>query len=75
MKKSLLALYEEAKSQPTAAQLFVQEVADVTKRSVPAVRNWLNGRFTPDALAQEALAQHFGTSAEELFGKHTTSNQ
>lgn len=68
MKKiSFKALYEEQKSKPTAAQMFVKEVADLTKRSEVTVRMWLSGQQTPDRLAQEIIAQHYGVDVDTLF--------
>ena len=47
-KKTFKALYEEQKKKPTAAQLFVSEVATLTKRSEATVRMWLSGQQVPD---------------------------
>ncbi len=63
-------LYANAKRQPkpdTPANAFVREIAEVTKKSEVAVRKWLYGDATPDALTQATLASHFNTTPEELF--------
>lgn len=63
--------YDQAKSQPkpeTPAVAFVREVAAVTKKSEVAVRRWLAG-VEPDALTQQVLAAHFGTTPDQLFPK------
>lgn len=67
---TLTERYEKAKTQvrPVApATAFLREVAQVTKKSELAVRRWLSGENTPDALTQEVLAQHFNTTPDELF--------
>lgn len=69
---TLTERYEQAKSQRqpravTPALAFVQQVAEVTKKSEIAVRRWLSGASQPDALTQDVLARHFSTTPEELF--------
>lgn len=59
--------YIKERQKPTAPQLFIEEVADVTKRSTTTVRMWMSGAQVPDALTQQVLADHFGTTPEELF--------
>lgn len=70
IKMTLLELYQQVKKQnrPVApATAFVREVAAVTKKSELAVRRWIAGETEPDALTQEVLAKHFGTTPESLF--------
>lgn len=54
---------------PTVA--FIREVCEVTKKTEPSVRRWLSDSESiacvPDALTQEVLARHFGTTPQELF--------
>lgn len=72
---TLKDLYDQAKSQPkpeTPAVAFVREVAAVTKKSELTVRRWLTG-VEPDALTQEVLAAHFGTTPDQLFPKVQTA--
>lgn len=67
---TLAERYQIAKNQarPIApATAFVREIAEVTKKSELAVRRWLSGEATPDALTQTVLANHFNTTPEELF--------
>lgn len=67
---TLAERYEQAKRQKRAlppAQAFVKNVAEVTKKSEIAVRRWLAGTIVPDALTQDVLAKHFGTTPDELF--------
>lgn len=68
-KKTFKALYEEQKKKPTAAQVFVSEVATLTKRSEATVRMWLSGQQVPDELAQTMIAEKYQVSIESLFPK------
>lgn len=70
---TLVERYQQAKNQarPVApATAFIREIMEVTKKSEIAVRRWLSGETTPDALTQEVLAKHLDTTSEELFPKH-----
>lgn len=60
-------LYLQVREKPTPAQLFVKEIAELTKRSEGTVRMWISERQVPDALAKSLIADHFGVSAETLF--------
>lgn len=48
---------------------FVRRIATVTRRSEAAVYNWISGKYRPDALAQNVIAQELGIPANELFPK------
>lgn len=67
---TLAERYQEAKNKErplTPAVAFIREVADVTKKSDIAVRRWISGEVTPDALTQQVLAKHFKCTPEDLF--------
>ena len=71
---TLIERYQQAKAKKQAAPMtpaaaFVQEIANVSKKSEIAVRRWLSGKIEPDALTQDVLAKHFGTTVEDLFPK------
>ena len=73
---TLREIYDEVKAKPvkrvlppTPSQAFVMELAQVTKKSELAVRRWIGGQATPDALTQEVLAKHLNTTPEDLFPK------
>ena len=66
-KKSFKDLYEEEKKKPTSAQIFVSDVAKLTKRSEATVRMWISGRQVPDELAQNMIAEKFNVDVETLF--------
>lgn len=68
-KKTFKALYEEQKKKPTAAQVFVSEVATLTKRREATVRMWLSGQQVPDELAQTMIAEKYNVSIDSLFPK------
>lgn len=68
-KKTFKALYEEQKKKPTAAQVFVSEVATLTKRHEATVRMWLSGQQVPDELAQTMIAEKYNVSIDSLFPK------
>ncbi len=68
-KKTFQMLYDEQKKKPTAAQLFISRVAEITHRKEQTVRMWLSGQQTPDELVQGVIAREFGVSAAELFPK------
>lgn len=65
--KTFKELYEEEKKKPTAAQVFISEVAKLTKRSEMTVRMWVAGTQTPDELAKSVIAQRYGVDANGLF--------
>ena len=66
-KKSFRDLYEEEKKKPTSAQIFISDVAKLTKRSEATVRMWISGRQVPDELAQNMIAEKFNVDVETLF--------
>ena len=68
---TLAERYELIKAEApiSPARAFLQEVAEVTKKSELAVRRWISGETIPDALTQAVLAKHLKTTPEELFPK------
>lgn len=66
-KKTFKDLYEEEKKKPTSAQIFVSDVAKLTKRSEATVRMWISGRQVPDELVQSMIAEKFNVDVETLF--------
>lgn len=67
--KSFFDLYKEEREKPTAAQLFIANIAKITHRSEQTVRIWLTGTQTPDDLAQSVIAKAYGVKQETLFPK------
>ena len=65
--KSFRDLYEEEKKKPTSAQIFISDVAKLTKRSEATVRMWISGRQVPDELVQNMIADRFNVDVETLF--------
>lgn len=64
---TLKELYQKRKAQPVPGVAFVREVATVTNRAESSVYRWLLSDVVPDATTQQVLAEHFGTTPEELF--------
>lgn len=60
-------LYAQAKMSATPAQVFVTELANITKKSEITVRRWLSGETVPDTLTRSIIAKHFNSTEEELF--------
>lgn len=65
--KTFREIYIAEGNKPTPRQVFLSEVAELTKKSEATVRQWLSGNQSPDALTQEVLAKHFNTTPQELF--------
>lgn len=68
-KKTFKTLYEEEKKKPTAAQMFISEIAALTKRSEATVRMWIAGQQVPDELVQSIIAERYNVSVDSLFPK------
>lgn len=60
-------LYLREKEKPTPAQSFIEDIAELTKRSANTVRMWLQGKQVPDALAQSLIAEKFNIDVSTLF--------
>lgn len=64
---TLKELYLKRKEQPVPGIAFIREVAALTKKNEASVYRWIGGTVVPDKLTQQVLADHFGTTPEELF--------
>lgn len=60
-------LYTIELRKPTAAALFVKNIAEATHRQENTVRMWLAGRQKPDELACSIIAKELGVNPDELF--------
>lgn len=67
IKMSFKDLYLQEKEKPTPAQSFIEEIAELTKRSTNTVRMWIQGKQKPDALAQTQIAERFNIDVSSLF--------
>lgn len=65
--KSFTQLYLERKNEPTPAQKFISEVAELTNRSEQTVRMWLSGVQTPDPNVSKVIGMHFNVDPDTLF--------
>lgn len=68
-KMSFKDLYLQEKEKPTPAQTFIEDIAELTKRSVNTVRMWIAGKQAPDALAQAQIAEKYNIDVTSLFPK------
>jgi len=71
-KKTFVEIYAQTKAkvrkiEKTPAQKFVDDVAEITKKTPLTVRQWLYGAQVPDKLTQSVLADYFGSTPEQLF--------
>ncbi|MCM1075996.1 MAG: hypothetical protein NC411_01385 [Bacteroides sp.] len=60
-------LYLQEKEKPTPAQTFIEDIAELTKRSTNTIRMWLQGKQIPDALAQSLIAEKYNIEVSSLF--------
>ena len=67
MQKSFTELYKEQTAKPSPAQVFITEMAELTRRKPWTVRGWTSGRTYPSPLEQETIAEHFGIPVHVLF--------
>lgn len=60
-------LYLQEKEKPTPAQTFIEDIAELTKRSTNTIRMWIQGKQIPDALAQSLIAEKYNLDVSSLF--------
>lgn len=68
-RKTFRQIYMERKSEPTPAQRFITEVAELTNRSEITVRMWLAGTQIPDPNVSRVIGMHFNVEPDSLFAK------
>ena len=68
---------EVRKGRMSPGAAFIREMMEVTKKCESAVRKWVaeENPIYPDALTQKVLADHFGTTEEELFPIRKTGKE
>lgn len=64
---TLKEIYQQQKELPTPAQLFVQELANITCREETTIRQWLSGVQEPPRRAKISIAKHLSLPVDELF--------
>jgi hypothetical protein len=67
--KTFRELYFETKEQPTPTQLFLDDIAKLSRCKVATVRSWALSGITPGKLTQAIVSQHLGIPADKLFPK------
>lgn len=68
-KISLSELYKEKlmQKQVSPARQLIQDLMDATGRSEVTVRMWINGKFKPEPIIQNIIAEKLGIDADSLF--------
>lgn len=67
MYQTFIQLYQNAKGKPTPCEEFVNEVAQLTGRSVSTVKKWGIGFAVPEINVRVMLSKHFKIPVNELF--------
>lgn len=70
IKKSLAELYKEKKKERHPAQLFIDEIVNLTGRSELTVRLWLGGHHMPEPIIANLIANHFNLDPEYVFPRN-----
>lgn len=70
-KISLSELYQEKLKQKkvSPARQLIQDLMDATGRSEVTVRMWISGKFKPEPIIQNIIAEKLGVDVESLFPK------
>jgi len=71
---TLKELYQQAKEQPSPAQVFIAEIAEATCRELSTVRQWLSGVQVPNAKAKERISAIINVPVDELFPADEVGN-
>lgn len=68
-KISLKELYKEklAQKQLSPARQLIQDLMEATGRSEVTVRMWIRGKFMPEPIIQNVIAEKLGLDVESLF--------
>lgn len=68
-KISLSKLYKEKMEQKqiSPARQMIQELMDATGRSEVTVRLWISGKFKPEPIIQNIIADTLGLDVDGLF--------
>ncbi len=72
---TLKEIYQEEKSKPTPAQIFINWIAEVTCRETSTVRQWLSGTQLPNAKAKERISAALKVPVEILFPEEDISTR
>lgn len=67
MSYSFKELYLLEKKKPTAGQIFIERIAEITCRQPATIRMWLNGTQFPNDTAIKAIAKELNVEEESLF--------
>lgn len=70
-KISLAELYKEKMTQLSPGQQLIQDLMDATGRSEVTVRLWISGKFKPEPIIQNIIAETLGLDVDGLFPETT----
>ena len=66
-KISLAELYKEKMAQLSPGRQLIQDLMDATGRSEVTVRLWIGGKFKPEPIIQNIIAEALGIDVDYLF--------
>lgn len=66
-KISLAELYKEKMAQLSPGRQLIQDLMDATGRSEVTVRLWIGGKFKPEPIIQNIIAETLGIDVDYLF--------
>ena len=64
-----MAFSDYINSLPNQREEAIKKIAEITYSDISSVYRWINGKATPPAIKQKAIAEYFNMSIEELFPK------
>ncbi len=66
-KISLAELYKEKMAQPSPGKQLIQDLMKATGRSEVTVRLWIGGKFKPEPIIHNVIAETLGLDVNGLF--------
>lgn len=66
-KISLAELYKEKMAMPSPGRQLIQDLMDATGRSEVTVRLWISGKFKPEPIIRNVIADTLGIEVDGLF--------
>ena len=72
-KVSLAEMYKEKLKQVSPAKQFIKDLMAITGRSEVTVRLWLGGKFKPEPIIQNIIAEKLNVDVNYLFPENKES--
>lgn len=66
-KISLADLYKEKMQQLSPGRQLIKDLMDVTGRSEVTIRMWISGKFQPEPIIQNIIAEKLDIDVDYLF--------